>query len=85
MQQITIEEDLLAQAHAAAEQEGYSSVDDFVASAIQERLGRFRKERFLQASQRIRKGLHASGLTEEQVPADFEQFRDELASVKPGE
>jgi hypothetical protein len=83
MQQIALDEALLARARALAEQEGYTTVEAFVADAVAERLRRSGRQRFLASALRRRERLLAAGTSEEEVLEDFERFRDELWRAHP--
>jgi hypothetical protein len=56
------------------------SADEFVLQAVQDKLSfEERKRRFYELSDRTRTAMMEKGLTEDDILADFEQFREKLS------
>jgi hypothetical protein len=58
------------------QREGFRTVDEFVAAAVTERVMRPQRRRFLELAGQLRERMADVGLTEEELLADFEQWRD---------
>jgi len=75
MQQVFLDEDIIARARLAAAREGFATVEAFIAAAIAERPSRPNRDQFRQRVAGLRERLHQARLTELEILADFERFR----------
>lgn len=78
MSEIAIDDALLEKARCVAAEQGYTSLEEFVTSAVAAKVERARRERLLASARTVRSKLEAAGLTEAEVLDDFERFRDDL-------
>jgi hypothetical protein len=76
MKPIQLDEDLLSRAREAAQREGFGTVDEFVAAAVTEWVMRPQRRRFLELAGQLRERVVEGGLTEGELLADFDQWRD---------
>jgi hypothetical protein len=75
---VAVQDQLFERVEEAARKAGYIGVEDFVTEALEEKMLRLKRERFASAADRIRARREELGVTEEEILADFERFRDEL-------
>ena len=78
MATIHIADELLYQAKAMAPSAGYPTPDSLIEDAIRQMLKKLRSAEFQQRTQRIRDQMKQLRIPEEEVLADFEQFRQSL-------
>ncbi|MBS1262951.1 MAG: hypothetical protein MAG715_00116 [Methanonatronarchaeales archaeon] len=67
-----LRDDLERAAEEVAEEWGFSSVEEFVNEAVENRILEFRRCRFFEGTDRIREGLEKKGFTERELLRDFE-------------
>lgn len=76
---IALPDMLIPKISQAAKDEGFDKVDDFVAQTLEEKLRALEhKRKFFEVSDRVRAALEKKGISEEEILADFEKFRDKL-------
>lgn len=76
---ISIPDKLLPKISEAAKSLGFDKADDFVARVMEEKLLELEEKRkFFEISDRVCAALETKGISEEEVLADFEKFRERL-------
>lgn len=76
---ISIPDRLVSRISAAAKKKGFAKPEDFVARVIEEKLLEFEEhEKILAITDKVRVGLEAQGISEEDTLSEFESFRRRL-------
>ena len=78
MATVVISDELLQQAKQAAITAGYASPDLLIEEAIAQKIESLRSEASDRLTQHIRERMISAGLSEEEILADFEEFRQSL-------
>jgi metal-responsive CopG/Arc/MetJ family transcriptional regulator len=74
---ITIPEALVNGINKIIDEGGFQSPEEFVATAIEQKLLELQKEKFYQITDEIRQGIERKGYTVKQVIEDIEKLRHE--------
>lgn len=74
---ITIPEALVKGINKIIDEGGFQSPEEFVATAIEQKLLELQKEKFYQITDEIRQGIERKGYTVKQVIEDIEKLRHE--------
>ncbi len=82
MATVQIADDLLHQAREIAASVGYSTPDSLVEEATRQMLKKLKAPEFHRRTQQIRVQMKQQGISEEEILADFERFRQSLAEEK---
>lgn len=72
-----LREDIRRVAEKVAQEWGFSSLDEFINEAVEERILELKKQKFMQRSDKIGDGLKRKGLTEKDILDDFEDKRNQ--------
>jgi 4-hydroxy-3-methylbut-2-enyl diphosphate reductase IspH len=78
MATIAISDELAYQAKLVAARAGYSTPESLIEEAIRQKLVQLQAEESQRLTQRIRNKMQEKGISEEEIVADFERFRQSL-------
>lgn len=70
-----LRKDIQRAAERIAKEWGFSSVEDFINEAVEERILQLKKYEFIERTEKIREELNKKGLTEKDILTDFEERR----------
>lgn len=70
-----LREDIRKAAEKVAREWGFSSIDDFVNEAVEERILELKKHKFVERSDKIKEELRREGISEKDILDDFENKR----------
>ncbi len=70
-----LREDIKKTAEKVAREWGFSSVDEFINEAVEERILELQKHKFFERSDKIREGLERGNISEKDILNDFERKR----------
>jgi len=70
-----LRKDIQKAAEKIANEWGFSSVDDFINEAVEERIIELKKHKFVERSDKIKEELKKKGLSEKDILNDFEERR----------
>lgn len=70
-----LREDIKKAAEKVAQEWGFSSIDDFVNEAVEERILELKKHKFVERSDKIKEKLKSEGFSEKDILDDFENER----------
>jgi len=76
---IAISDELVHQAKLLAARAGYSTLESLIEEAIRQKLIQLQAEESQLLTQQIRDKMQEKGISEEEILADFERFRQSLA------
>ncbi len=70
-----LRKDLRKAAEEVAKEWGFSSLDEFINQAVEERIIELKKHEFKKRSDKIKEGLEKEGISEQDILDDFEKKR----------
>lgn len=70
-----LRKDIRKAAEEMAEEWGFSSVDEFINQAVEERILELKKHTFIERSDKIKEGLSKKGISEKDILKSFEEKR----------
>jgi len=70
-----LREDLRKTAEEVAKEWGFSSLEESINQAVEERIIELKKHEFIQRSEKIKEGLDKEGISEKDILDDFERQR----------
>ncbi|MFO7992295.1 MAG: hypothetical protein R6U61_08415 [Thermoplasmata archaeon] len=70
-----LRKDIQRAAEKIASEWGFSSVEDFINEAVEERILQLKKYEFIERTDKIREELKKKGFTEKDILNDFEERR----------
>ena len=73
-----LRKDIRKAAEEMAEEWGFSSVDEFINQAVEERILELKKRTFIERSNKIKEGLSKKGFSKKDILKDFEEKRSSL-------
>ena len=79
MATIAISDELARQARVIATRAGYPTPESLIEEAIRQKLVQLQAEESQRLTQRIRNKMQEKGISEEEILADFERFRQSIS------
>jgi len=76
MRTILLSDSLVKEIHKIAREIGYTEEKQFIEDVLKEKLSEYKRQLFMKGVADIQRNLAVKGITEDEIIADFERFRD---------